>query len=69
MADLVRTDTSRPDVAVITLDDPERHNALSSQLVGELKDELARLRDDRAVRVVVIRGAGKGFCAGCGDDR
>jgi enoyl-CoA hydratase len=64
VTELMRTDSNRPDVAVITLDDPERYNALSSQLVGELKDELARLRDERAVRVVVIRGAGRGFCAG-----
>jgi enoyl-CoA hydratase len=64
VADFVSTDTSREAIAVVTLDDPERYNALSSQLVGELKDELARLRDERTVRVVVIRGAGKGFCAG-----
>jgi enoyl-CoA hydratase len=61
---LVRVDASRGDVAVIELDDPERYNALSSELVTQMKDALATLRDDRDVRVVVLNGAGRGFCAG-----
>ena len=61
---LVRVDTSRDAVALIELDDPERYNALSSGLVAELKAALAALHDDRSVRVVVLQGAGRGFCAG-----
>jgi enoyl-CoA hydratase len=58
-------------VTVVTLDDPERYNALSSTLVTELKDVLAQIREDRATRAVVLTGAGRGFCAGAnlaGDD-
>lgn len=61
------------DVAVVTLDDEARYNALSSPMVAELKHALAALRDDREARVVVLTGAGKGFCSGAnmagGDDR
>jgi enoyl-CoA hydratase len=58
-------------VTVVTLDDPERYNALSSTLVTELKEVLAQIREDRATRAVVLTGAGRGFCAGAnlaGDD-
>jgi len=50
--------------ATITLNRPEVHNALDSQLIGELRGELARLDQDSQVRVVVIAAAGKSFCAG-----
>src|SRR5262245_47351560 len=51
-------------VALVTLDDRERYNALSSAMVHELSDALSTLRDDRDVRAVVLTGAGRGFCAG-----
>ena len=51
-------------IAIVELNDPDRYNALSTSLVSELKSMLGALRDDRDVRVIVLRGAGKGFCAG-----
>jgi len=51
-------------VALVTLDDRERYNALSSAMVHELTDALHALRDDREVRAVILTGAGRGFCAG-----
>lgn len=65
--------TSRPvdDVLLVELDDPERYNALSGRMITELKDVFASLKDDRAARVVVLSGRGRGFCAGAnmgGDD-
>lgn len=55
----------RGPVATITLNRPERRNALSWALVGEIRAALAVLRDDDRVRVVVITGSGtKAFCAG-----
>ncbi len=52
-------------VATVTLHRPERRNALSWALVGELRAAVAELRDDDRVRVVVLTGSGtKAFCAG-----
>jgi enoyl-CoA hydratase len=62
---------SRDAVSVVTLDDPERYNALSSTMVTELKQAFADVRADRDTRAVVLTGAGRGFCAGAnlaGDD-
>jgi methylglutaconyl-CoA hydratase len=51
-------------VATITLDRPEKRNALNGALVQALADALARTAADPAVHVVAIRGAGPDFCAG-----
>ncbi len=52
-------------VARVTLNRPERRNALSWTMVSRLREVLAELASDRAVRVVVLTGAGdKAFCAG-----
>jgi enoyl-CoA hydratase/carnithine racemase len=52
-------------VARITLNRPDRRNALSWDLVGELRAAFARAKDDPAVRVCVLTGTGdKAFCAG-----
>ena len=48
----------------ITLNRPERLNALNAQIFGELFDCFSEARKDRSVRCVVITGAGRGFCAG-----
>ena len=51
-------------VCTITLNRPEKRNALSAQLVNELIFALETAGEDDAVRVVVLTGAGKAFCAG-----
>lgn len=51
-------------VAVVEMDDAARYNALTTAMVGDLKDALADARKDRSVRAVVLTGAGKGFCSG-----
>jgi enoyl-CoA hydratase/carnithine racemase len=51
-------------VRVLTLDRPERYNALSGALLAALASAFAELAGDRATRVVVITGRGRGFCAG-----
>lgn len=50
--------------ARITLNRPEKRNALSFELLGELHDALWEADNDRAVHAVVLRGAGKSFSAG-----
>ena len=51
-------------VATLTLNRPEKRNALNGELVEALGLGLARAGDDEEARVVVITGAGKDFCAG-----
>ena len=51
-------------VATITLNRPERLNAWTGRMHTEYRALLARATDDPGVRVVVVTGAGRGFCAG-----
>ena len=51
-------------VATLTLNRPEKRNALNSALVGALKEALSRAEADEEVRVVALTGAGKDFCSG-----
>lgn len=51
-------------VATVTLNRPEKLNALNSELMDALPPIIERLADDREVRCVVVTGAGRGFCAG-----
>lgn len=51
-------------IARLTLNRPEVHNAFNAQTISELREALASLAADEAVRILVLRGAGKHFCAG-----
>ena len=51
-------------VAILTLDRPDRRNALSRALMRELEDQLDRAGHDPKVRSVVLTGAGSVFCSG-----
>jgi enoyl-CoA hydratase len=53
-----------PHIAVITMNRPERFNALSFQLMREFFAVLDQLESDLDTRVVVVTGAGRGFCSG-----
>jgi enoyl-CoA hydratase len=60
----VTIDRSDPAVPVVTLDRPERRNALSMDLVSDGIAAFRELHRDRDARVIVLTGAGDGFCAG-----
>ena len=62
-ADLVLYEV-RPPAAVLTLNRPDRRNALSRGLIAALGDAFTRAAADAAVRCVVLTGAGSSFCAG-----
>ena len=67
----VTLDEPRPGIVVVTLNRPERLNALTWAMIDELHATLADLGARRDVRVVVLTGAGRGFCSGLdvgGDD-
>jgi methylglutaconyl-CoA hydratase len=51
-------------VAVVTLNRPEKRNALNDELIAGLKEALKEADSNEAVRVVVITGAGTDFCSG-----
>ena len=51
-------------VAVVTLNRPERMNALTHPLEAELHSLFDRADKDRAVRVIILTGSGRAFCAG-----
>jgi methylglutaconyl-CoA hydratase len=50
--------------ARITLNRPEKRNAITSDMIAALREALQRASHDSAIRVLLIRGAGKDFCAG-----
>src|SRR6516164_9978497 len=56
--------TPHPSVAVVTLNRPERMNAMAFDVMIPFRDALRAIGDTNDVRVVVITGAGRGFCSG-----
>jgi 2-(1,2-epoxy-1,2-dihydrophenyl)acetyl-CoA isomerase len=62
MPELIKT--IEDGIATLTFNRPERLNALSTPIMEGLLRRLPRLADDPAVRVVVLTGAGRAFCAG-----
>ena len=59
---LIREDHDH--IATLTLNSPANFNALSDEMIAALSAEIARLAQDRSIRAVILRGAGKAFCAG-----
>jgi enoyl-CoA hydratase len=62
--ELVLVDHREPHVAVVTLNRPDRLNALSIDLALALDETLAAVGDENDTWVVVLTGAGRGFCSG-----
>jgi methylglutaconyl-CoA hydratase len=52
------------DILVLTINRPEKRNALSPELVTQLHAEIKKVRQDDRIKVVVLTGAGNVFCAG-----
>ena len=51
-------------IVTITLNRPDKLNAMTPTLLGELKAAFEQANSDQTVRVVILTGAGRGFCAG-----
>ncbi len=52
------------ELTVIELQRPSRKNSLNPEMIGELKDALARYREDEGTRAILLTGSGDSFCAG-----
>jgi enoyl-CoA hydratase/carnithine racemase len=63
MADLVRTTRSHG-ILTVTLNRPEKRNAMNGDMVGQLVDVLKGAAADESVRVIVVRANGVSFCSG-----
>jgi enoyl-CoA hydratase len=64
VADLVLLRRPADGVAVVTLNRPAKYNALSADLLAELRGRLAELAGDAGLRALVLTGADPAFCAG-----
>ena len=60
----IRMATDQRGVATLTLARPDKHNAMSAEMIADLAEAARRLAADDAVRVVVFTGEGESFCAG-----
>jgi enoyl-CoA hydratase/carnithine racemase len=50
--------------SIVTLNRPQRLNAIGGRLLADLHDALQQAQDDADTRVIVLAGAGRAFCAG-----
>ena len=64
MSSYIRVDRPRPHVTQITLSRPERMNAMAFDVMVPLREQLEATSVDNDCRVVVLTGAGHGFCSG-----
>ncbi|GAA6200388.1 crotonase/enoyl-CoA hydratase family protein [Aquicoccus sp. SU-CL01552] len=64
MFDTITIETDARGVATLTLNRPDKHNAMSATMIAELTQAAQKLAADAAVRAVILTGAGKSFCAG-----
>jgi enoyl-CoA hydratase len=64
MAPVLLVDDPAPQVLRLTMNRPEELNAMTAELCEALHRELTRISAERAIRAVVLTGAGRGFCAG-----
>jgi enoyl-CoA hydratase len=60
----VRVEKPRPHVTLVTLDRPERMNAMAFDVMIPFREALEEISHDNDTRVVVVTGAGRGFCSG-----
>jgi methylglutaconyl-CoA hydratase len=64
MSDLFLYELNEQGIATITLNRPEIHNAFNDEMILSLTNKFKEMESDDAVRVVILTGAGKSFCAG-----
>ena len=63
MSDTVLYETDGA-IATVTLNRPDRLNAMNKELIAAMVETMERASSDPAIRVLILTGAGRGFCAG-----
>jgi enoyl-CoA hydratase/carnithine racemase len=56
--------TSRDHICTVSLNRPQKRNALNSAMIGQLRETFERVATDPSIRVMIVRGNGSAFCAG-----
>jgi enoyl-CoA hydratase/carnithine racemase len=64
VSDVLLSERAADHVQLVTLNRPDRLNAMTAELCEALRDEFDRLASHRSCRAIVLTGAGRGFCAG-----
>ena len=64
MADTLELELRDGGILILRLNRPERLNAINEEMLGELLVAIAEIDADDGIRVVVLTGAGRGFCSG-----
>ena len=64
MHQTILINTSKAGVTTVTLNRPQVHNAFDEIMIGELQQAFRELDEDETTRLILIRAAGKSFCAG-----
>src|SRR5438552_13276862 len=64
MSSLLLREAVAPHVRRLTMNRPEQRNAMTAELCQALHEEIARTAAERSCRVLILTGAGRGFCAG-----
>ena len=59
---------TRDRIAIITLNRPERLNAISRNMLQELSAKMVEANRDPEIRCIILTGTGRGFCAGLQDE-
>ena len=60
----IKVDCPKPEIAVVTLNRPERMNAMAFDVMVPFREALENLSFNNQIRVIIITGAGHGFCSG-----
>lgn len=60
----IKVETDKRGVTTLTLNQPEKHNAMSASMISELTQAIKKIGEDETVRAVILTGEGKSFCAG-----
>lgn len=66
---MIKTDLDQTGILTITLNRPEKLNALNQQVLAAFSEQLTKVKNDDSIKAILITGEGKAFCAGADINR